>query len=188
VREHAAIYVLATLSNLLLSVPEYLGVQQAIASYVPVDPGTRQLVSSYGVSRGLALDFLWTFAIFQAVLTVIMFGLTQVPRLSRGWRVPYIFSGMVISGFVGYWLGAKFLRSLSWVSLLQNNGVDSSGVYADLFFFGLGATVCYVSMILVLRRSYDKLLEARMPTLAALTHDYSANRGLIFHNAKKLDP
>ena len=71
----------------------------------------------------------------------------------------YIFSGLVISGFVGYWLGAKFLRTLGWVSQLENNGISAMGVYSDLFWFGLAAAMCYVTMILVLRKSYDKLVE-----------------------------
>jgi len=35
--------------------------------------------------------------------------------------------------------------------------VDISSSYSSLFWFGLGATICYVLMILILRKSYGKL-------------------------------
>ena len=168
-KEHAAILVLASLANLFLSIPEYLAVRQAIVSYVPVDMSTAHLVSVYGLDLGLDLDFLWTLAIFQAVLVVIVILTATTPYLKRGWRVAYVFSGMVVSGFVGYWLGAKFLRALSWISLIENNGVDASTVYSELFWFGLAAAFCYVTVILVLRKSYDRLAESRMPNRNALS-------------------
>ncbi|HEX4919687.1 MAG TPA: hypothetical protein VFV92_03000 [Candidatus Bathyarchaeia archaeon] len=161
-REHASIYALATLANVFLSVPEYLAVRQAVSYYVPIDASTARLISQYGLSCGLALDFLWTMAIFQAILTTIMLSITLIPFLERGWRVLYISAGVFVSGFVGYWLGAKFLMSLSWVSLFDNSGIDGSGIYSDLFWFGLAATVCYVTLILVLRKSYDKLAAIRL--------------------------
>ena len=163
-REHAAILVLASLSNLFLSIPEYLAVHQAIVSYVPVDASTSHLVSVYGLDLGLELDFLGTVAIFEGILLAIVVLLALTPYLKHGWRVAYVFSGMVVSGFVGYWLGAKFLRSLSWVSLIQNSGADASTVYSELFWFGLVAAMCYVAVILVLRKSYDKLAELRIQT------------------------
>lgn len=159
-REHLTIYVLATLSNLFLSIAEYLAVRQAVASYLPLDPGTARLIASLGTGLGLGLDFLWTLTIFQALLTIIVLSMTLVPLLKNGWRVLYIFSGLVISGFVGYWLGAKFLRTLSWVSQLENSGANAMGVYSDLFWLGLAAAASYVTMILVLRKSYDKLFAA----------------------------
>jgi hypothetical protein len=159
-REHLTIYLLATMSNLFLSIAEYLAVRQAVASYLPLDSGTAQLIANYGTGLGLGFDFLWTLAIFQGLLTIILLSMTLVPLLNRGWRVSYIISGLVISGFVGYWLAAKFLRTLGWVSQLETNGVNAMGVYSDLFWLGLAAAMCYVTMILVLRKSYDKIFES----------------------------
>jgi len=65
----------------------------------------------------------------------------------------------MVSGFVGYWLGARFLVVLEWISTLQNNRVDSSDAYASLFWFGLASTIFYLAMILVLRKSYGNLTE-----------------------------
>lgn len=159
--EHATIYILATVANLLLSIPEYLAVRTAVISNIPVDGSAAGLISSYGLGSGLTLDFLWTLLIFQGLLAIVLLTLLGSALLDRGWRLVYIFAGMFISGFVGYWIASKFLRTLNWISLLQNAGVDSSGVYSDLFWFGLVATVCYIAMILILRRSYDKLVATR---------------------------
>jgi hypothetical protein len=69
---------------------------------------------------------------------------------------------VIVSGFVGYWLGAKFLVILEWISTLQNNRVDSSIEYTSLFWFGLAATVCYLGMVIVLRKSHAELLERHL--------------------------
>jgi hypothetical protein len=160
-REHATVYVLATLSNILLSIPEYLAVRFAFASNLPVKGSVEGFVVTYGIGVGITVDLLWTVLVFQALLAVLVLAIAATSSLQKGWRWLYVFSAMMICGFVGYWIGAKFLRTLSWVSFLQNSGVDASGVYSDLFWFGLVAAVCYVGTILVLRRSYDRLMEIR---------------------------
>ena len=160
-REHIGLYVLASLSNLFISIPEYLGVRSALLAFLPVRGMIMSLISSYGTSLGLVFDLLWTSAIFEGILAILVIALAACSILDRGWRVLYIFSGMFLSGFNGYWLGARFLRALDWISLLQNHGVAPTDVYSSLFWFGLGATVCFVGMILVLRRGYDNLLLAK---------------------------
>ena len=164
-REHLAIYLLATVSNLLLSIAEYMAVHSAALSYVPVSGGSAGLITTYGVGLGLALDFFWTLFVYQTLLAVILLILMGSALIDRGWRFLYIFMGMFVSGFVGYWIGVKFLRTLGWVSILQNAGVNNSDVYSDLFWFGFGATICYVAMILVLRRSYDELVKLKTVSL-----------------------
>jgi hypothetical protein len=79
--------------------------------------------------------------------------------VKTGWRWAYAFSGVVVSSFVAYWLGAKFLVILEWISTLQNNRVNSSNVYASLFWFGLASAIFYLAMILVLRKSHGNLAE-----------------------------
>jgi hypothetical protein len=157
--EHWTIYLLATGSNLFLLIPLYIAARAGIAAQLPVAGSTSQFISTYGITWGLTVDFLWTLLVFQGVLALLVVTMVAVLFLGKRWKLLYILSAMVISGFVGYWLGARFLDTLSWISLLQNSGIDSSGIYSDLFWYGLGATVFYVAMILVMRRSYDKLVE-----------------------------
>lgn len=157
-REHVTVYVLATLSNLLLSIPEYLAVRLAVVSNIPVKGSTGGFISNYGPGLGLALDFLWALLIYQTLLLILLLAIASASLVQKGWRWLYIFGAMMMCGFVGYWIGTKFLQSLSWVSLLQNSGINGSALYSDLFWFALGAATSYVGMILILRRSYDKLL------------------------------
>jgi hypothetical protein len=162
-REHWSVYLLATAANLFLSIPLYIAARAGILALLPLTGSTSQFVSTYGVSWGIVIDFLWTTLIFQGILAVLVVTVAATTLLHKGWRWLYVFSALTVSGFVGYWLGARFLQTLSWVSLLQNSGIDSSGVYSDLFWSGLGATIFYVAMILVLRWSYNRLVATKNP-------------------------
>jgi hypothetical protein len=161
-REHLGIYVLASASNAFLTTSQYLVVSAAAASYLPVDPGTSGLITSYGRGPGIVLALLLNSIRFEGILAVLLVTLALSAIVETGWRWAYAFSAVIVSGFVGYWLGAKFLVILEWISTLQNNRVDSSNEYTGLFWFGLVATICYLAMLLVLRKSYGKLLERHL--------------------------
>src|SRR5690242_18197801 len=167
-RQHWTIYILATGANLSLSVALYAAARAGVLAQLPIPGSTRQFISAYGISWGFTLDFLWTLFVFQGLLAVLVASLAGTTLVGRGWRWLYVFLALTIAGFVGYWLGARFLQSLDWISLLQNSGIDSSGVYSGLFWYGLAATVFYVAMMLVLRRSYDRLMTAR-PLIGSTT-------------------
>jgi hypothetical protein len=156
------IYVLASATGTLLTASQYLVVSAAAASYLPVDPGTSGLITSYGRGPGIALALLLNSVLFQGILAVLVLTLNLSANVKTGWRWAYAFFAVIVSGFVGFWLGAKFLVILEWISTLQNNRVDSSTEYMGLFWFGLAATICYLATLLVLRRSYAKLLERHL--------------------------
>ncbi len=161
-REHLSIYILASLSNAFLAASQYLAVYAAAASYLPVDFGTSALITGYGRGAGIVLALLLNSLVFQGILAVLVVTLALGATVKTGWTWVYAFSGVVISGFVGYWLAVEFLIILEWISTLQSNRVDSSDSYSGLFWFGLAASVCYVLTILVLRKSYGKLAETRL--------------------------
>jgi len=158
-REHLAIYILATLANFLLSVPQYLAVNTAPALELGINPkgSTANLITQYGSSTGLFLDFSRSGLIFQGVLAVLVVGLVGSASSRRGWRWQYVLTSALVSLYLAYHLGGKFLNALGWIGVLDTSSVNVSGVYADLFWFGLGTTICYLLVILVLRRSYGKL-------------------------------
>src|SRR2546425_8581814 len=178
-RENSGIYVLASLSNAFLIMSQYLAVSAAVASYLPVDSATAVLIASYGRGVGIGLALFLNSLVFQGILAVLVAMLALASIVKTGWKWAYAFSGVAVSGFVGYWLGEKFLAILEWISTLQDNRVDSSVPYAGLFWLGLAATICYIAMILVLRKSYGKLAER-----------YSAVKGPIgsgsFHATERL--
>ena len=171
-REHLGTYLLGSLSSAFLTASQYLAVSSAVSSYLPVDPWTSALITSYGRVLGIILVLLLNSLVFQGILSVLVVILAVSSVANAGWKWAFTLSGVAISGFVGYWLGAKFLAILEWISALQSNRVNSSDTYAGLFWFGLAATICYIGMILVLRKSYGKLAER-----------YSAVKGSIGSNS-----
>jgi hypothetical protein len=156
-REHLAIYALATLANFLLSIPQYLAVNTALELGINPNGTTATLVGQYGSSTGLVFDFLRSGLIFQGVVAVLVMGVIGSASSRRSWRWQYALTGVFISTYLAYHLGGKFLNALGWIGVLETSGVNVSGVYEDLFWFGLGTTICYLLVILVLRRSYGKL-------------------------------
>jgi len=156
-REHLAIYALASLTSFLLSVPQYLAVNTALELGINPNGTTASLIAQYGSSTGLVLDFLRSGLIFQGVMAVLVIGLIGSASSRRGWRWQYALTGVFVSTYLAYHLGGKFLNALGWIGVLETSGVNVSGVYGDLFWFGLGTTICYLLVILVLRRSYGKL-------------------------------
>jgi hypothetical protein len=162
-REHLAIYALATFANFLLSVPQYLAVNTALDLGVNPKGTTASLIAQYGSSNGLVLDFLRSGLIFQGVIAVLVIGLVGSASSRRGWKWQYPMTGVFISTYLAYHLGGKFLNALGWIGFLETSGVNVSNVYGDLFWFGLATAVCYLIVILALRRSYGKLKEERTP-------------------------
>jgi len=160
-REHLAIYALVSLANFLLSVPQYLAVNTALELGINPNGTTASLITQYGSSTGLVLDFLRSGLIFQGVMAVLVIGLIGSASSRRGWRWQYALTGVFVSTYLAYHLGGKFLNALGWIGVLETSGVNVSDVYGDLFWFGLGTTICYLLVILVLRRSYGKLASPR---------------------------
>src|SRR5207237_10688083 len=115
--------------------------------------------AAYGPGLGIFLAVFLTSLVFQGILAALLVILSLSAVLKTGWRWAYPFSAVMVSGFVGYWLGARFLAVLEWISTLQNNRVDSSNAYTSLFWFGLASTIFYLAMILVLRKYYKNLQE-----------------------------
>jgi hypothetical protein len=168
-REHLAIYALATMANFLLSVPQYLAVNSALGLAITPNGTTASLIAQYGSSTGLVLDFLRSGLIFQGLMAILVMGLVGSASSRRGWKWQYTLTGVFVSTYLAYHLGGKFLNALGWIGVLETSGVNVSSVYGDLFWFGLGTTICYLLVILVLRRSYGRLARARMDETRLVT-------------------
>jgi hypothetical protein len=162
-REHLTIYTLASLANVLLSIPQYLAVNTALELGIDPKGSTESLINQYGSSTGLTLDFLRSALIFQGIMAILVMGVAGSMQSRTRWRPQYVATGFLVSAYLAYHLGGKFVNALGWIGLLETSGVDSSGIYADLFWFGLGTTICYLLVILVLRRSYGRLMVRFLP-------------------------
>jgi hypothetical protein len=165
-REHLTIYTLASLANVLLSIPRYLAVNTALELGINPKGSTASLINQYGSSTGLTLDFLRSALIFQGIIAILVTGVAGSMLSRKRWKSQYVATGFLVSAYLAYHLGGKFLNTLGWIGLLETSGIDASGIYADLFWFGLGATICYLLVILVLRRSYGRLMMRFLPVAA----------------------
>src|SRR5207245_10066561 len=117
---------------------------------------TGSLITQYGSSTGLVLDFVRSGLIFQGVMSVLVIGLIGSASSRRGWRWQYALTGVFVSTYLAYHLGGKFLNALGWIGVLETSGVNVSDVYGDLFWFGLVTTIWYLIVFLVLMCSYGK--------------------------------
>jgi hypothetical protein len=156
-REHLAVYSLATIASVLISVPQYLAVNTALQLGINPQGTTASLINQYGSSTGLTLDFLRSALIFQGIMAILVLGLAGSLLSQKRWKWQYVATSILVSAYLAYHLGGKFLNALGWIGFLEINGFDAAGIYADLFWFGLGTTICYLLVILVLRRSYGRL-------------------------------
>jgi hypothetical protein len=156
-REHLVVYAFATLANFLISVPQYLTVNSALQLAINPRGSTASLIYQYGSSTGLILDFLRSGLIFQGVMAILVVGLVGAASSQGGWRWQYALTGLLVSSYLAYHLGGKFLNTLGWIGVLDASGVNVSNIYGDLFWFSLGTTICFLLTILVLRKSYGKL-------------------------------
>ena len=162
VRDHLAIYFLASLANLSISVPQFQAVNMALE--LGIHPqGT--LISHYGSTMDLFLDSVLGILIFQGILAVLVLGVSASAS-TRKWRWQYSLTSILVASYVAYHLGGKFLNSLGWIGVLNTSGVNVSGIYGNLFWFGLLATICYFSAILFLRRSYSRIATAKQSRVA----------------------
>jgi hypothetical protein len=168
-REHLAIYALASLANVLLSIPQYLAVKTALELGINPKGSTASLINQYGSGTGLMIDFLRSALIFQGIMAILVMGVVGSMLSRRRSKWQYVATSFLVSAYLAYHLGGKFLNALGWIGLLETSGVDASGVYGDLFWFGLGTTICYLLAILVLRRSYGRLA-SRVPAITTRDH------------------
>src|SRR5207244_11762332 len=86
-REHLGTYLLGSLSSAFLTASQYLAVSSAVASYLPVDPGTSALITSYGRVLGIILVLLLNSLVFQGILGVLVVILAEIGRASCRERV-----------------------------------------------------------------------------------------------------
>ena len=114
------------------------------------------LISHYGTMVDVFLDSVFGVLIFQGILAVLILGVSSAAS-TRRWRWQYSLTSILVVSYVAYHLAGRFLNTLGWIGVLETSGVNVSGIYGNLFWFGLLATICYFSTILFLRRSYGRI-------------------------------
>ena len=157
-REHLEVYILASAANALLSLGQFFAVDSALGLRISQQSTVASLLGYNGPRTSLWMDYVQTGLIFQGIMAVLVTGVLGAAVSRARWKWPYALTTVVLSSYVAYVLGGKFLDMLEWVELDHSFGVP---IYGDLIWFGLGGTICYFLMILVLNRSYGKLVVER---------------------------
>ncbi len=140
-REHIAAYVLASVADILLLT----------------------VLSQLGSRAGVRVDLVRLVALHELVLAILMVGVVYSGVVRSGWRCwQYVTTSILFSGYVGYRMATRFIAALELVGPLETKGVVASEYLSFFYSLSLGSTVCYMLMILVLRKAYGRLATARI--------------------------
>ena len=163
-RDYIIGYGLASVSYLLILIPQYNTLDRIMALNARIPESSISiLIQTYGSMLGVQLSILSVVLAFQAISGVLLLLTSIMGRARKAWRGKYVITSMSSIGYVGYSLGVGFLTSLRWASILASMNVDVSPILQSYYLFNLGAAICYLGVVLVLRRTYTRLsaLEAR---------------------------
>ena len=135
-KEQILAYVLASISNIVLLIPQW------------------QLAARAGITVEIPVSV----ALYQVLIGVLLVLLAISGTIRKRWKWQYGMIGLLTAGYVGYRLSTKFVAGLEAVSRIASSGASVAGDVPTLYSYGLGAALAYTGMILVMRRSYNKLV------------------------------
>src|SRR5713101_3258114 len=163
-RDYNVAYASASIAYLLILIPQYNTVERIMSMNARIPESfLNSLVQIYGPVLGVQLSILSTVIAFQVISGVLLLLASRTGRTRAAWRWKYMIASVSFIGYVGYSLGIGFLTSLGWTSILASMNVDVSPILQSYYLFNLGAAICYLAIVLVLRRTYTRLsaLEAK---------------------------
>ena len=163
-RDYIVVYASASAAYLLILIPQYNTVERILSMNARIPESfLSSLVQLYGPTLGVQLSILSTVIAYQAISGVLLLLTSRMSRTPAAWRLKYMIASVSFIGYVGYSLGIGFLTSLGWTSILAGMNVDVSPILQSYYLFNLGAAICYLGIVLVLRRTYTRLsaLEAK---------------------------
>jgi hypothetical protein len=137
--EHFGALILASLANTLLLFP-----------------------LSYLSSRvGAPVDLLGSIALQESALIVLLLLVMFSSLPERTWRWGYVLASFLFIGYAILQMASRFIQALDFISQLQASGVDVQGYLAPSYAIILGSTISLILTILLLRRSYGRLIGVR---------------------------
>ena len=163
-RDYIVAYASASAAYLLILIPQYNTVERILSMNARIPESfLSSLVQLYGPTLGVQLSILSTVIAYQAISGVLLLLTSRMSRTPAAWRLKYMIASVSFIGYVGYSLGIGFVTSLGWTSILASMNVDVSPILQSYYLFNLGAAICYLGIVLVLRRAYTRLsaLEAK---------------------------
>jgi len=163
-RDYIVAYASASVAYLLVLIPQYNTVERILSMNARIpDSFLSSLVQVYGPVLDVQLRILSAVSAFQIISGVLLLLTSRMGMALAAWRWKYMIGSVSFIGYVGYSLGIGFLASLGWTSILASMNVDVSPILQSYYLFNLGAAICYLGIVLVLRRTYTRLsaLEAK---------------------------
>jgi len=137
VREYLVAYVLASLAFGLMLFEE------------------SQLSSRAGVN----VDSLTLVLVQESIMAVLLIAMAFSSTM-KSWRYTFVIAATVFGGYAGLGMVTRFNASLELVTPLENLGVPISNYQGTFYLLALTAAILYITTVLLLRRSYGKLLSS----------------------------
>ncbi len=97
----------------------------------------------------------------EAFLTVLVLAVAFTGAARGAWRWLYVGASVLFAGYAGLSMISRFTATLELVPLLTSNGVPISDYQGSFYILALIAAISYLLVILILRRSYGKLVSVR---------------------------
>ncbi len=101
----------------------------------------------------------------ELFLGILVFALAFTGVARVAWRWLYVGASGFFAGYAGLSMISRFTATLELVPILASNGVPISDYQGSFYFLALIAAISYLLVILILRRSYGKLVSVRMPSV-----------------------
>jgi len=157
-RDYIVAYASASIAYLLILIPQYNTVERILSMNARIPESfLSSLVQLYGPTLGVQLSILSTVIAYQVISGVLLLLTSRMGRARKSWRGKYIITSTSFIGYLGYSLGIGFLTSLGWTSILASMNIDVSPILQSYYLFNLGAAICYLGVVLVLRRTHTRL-------------------------------
>ena len=111
-RDYVVGYALASVSYLLILIPQYDTVERILATSARIpESSVGTLVQMYGPMLGVQLSILSAVFAFQVISGVLLFLTSRMGRARVAWRRKYMIASVSFIGYVGYFLGIGFVTS-----------------------------------------------------------------------------
>ncbi len=117
-------------------------------------------VASLASRVGAPVDVPGSMALQESVLAILLLLVVLSSLSERVWRRGYVVASFLFIGYATLQMASRFVLALNYVSQLQVSGVDVQGYLGPSYLLILGSTVSFLLTILLLRRSYGRLIRA----------------------------
>ncbi len=118
-------------------------------------------LSSLSSRVGAPVDILMSIVLQESVLMILLLLVMLSSLPERAWRWGYVLASLLFIGYAILQMASRFIQALDFISQLQASGVDVQGYIGPSYLIILGSTVSLLLTILLLRRSYGRLIGVR---------------------------